>query len=233
MKQILVIGSGRWARHLLKSLALARIPHVNWARRTQSEQELSSLLAASSHVWLAVSDSALPEWRDRLASYEGIKLHSSGALEIEGLHSVHPLMSFPNELYPDSFYSRFAFVSTSKLDRESLIPGLPNPFFKIPASQKTLYHALCVLAGNGGVLLWQKFFADMSSMGIEGEPARLYASRIFENILERPFEALTGPLVRNDQATLKADLAAFENDPYQNVLRSLIQAYAETGKARP
>lgn len=231
MKHVLVIGSGRWARHLQKSLALARVPSSNWARRTHSDDQLATELANATHVWLAISDSALFEWAERLAGFQGLKIHSSGALEIPGLHSVHPFMSFPAELYPDAFYARFAFVSTSSLPREDLLAGLPNPFFKIPAAQKTLYHALCVLAGNGGVLLWQKFFSGMSGLGIESESAKLYAARIFENLLERPSEALTGPLVRRDQITLQKDLAALAGDPYQDVLQSLIQAYAETGKA--
>jgi predicted short-subunit dehydrogenase-like oxidoreductase (DUF2520 family) len=233
MKHFLVIGSGRWARHLLKSLALAGVSHSQWARRTHNSEQLDQELRKATHVWLAVADAALPEWSERTRATIAIKIHSSGALEIPGLHSVHPLMSFPETLYADSFYPRFAFVSTSDLPREELIPGLPNPLFYIPAAKKTYYHALCVLAGNGGVLLWQKFFAEMSALGIDPEPAKLYASRIFENILDRPFEALTGPLVRNDQETLRQDLQSMSGDPFQQVLQAMIHAYAESRKAVP
>ena len=230
MTHFLVIGSGRWAQHLQKSLALARVSYSNWARRLHSEAQLGLELEKSSHVWLAVSDQALQEWADRLRHIKGLLLHSSGALEIKGVHSVHPLGSFSFETYPDNFYRQFAFVTTSDLPRPVLIDQLPNPLFKIPATDKIFYHSLCVLAGNGSVLLWQKFFSEMQKMGLSREVLGFYAQRIFENLLTHPESALTGPLVRNDYVTLQKDLNALENDPYQKVLQSLALAYQESRK---
>ena len=228
MKNYLVIGSGRWAQHLQKSLALAGVSYSNWARKQHSSDDLERELKRSSHVWLAISDQALQEWVQRLEKFPGLILHSSGALEIKGAHSVHPLGSFSFESYPNDFYQSFAFVTTSPLSREELIGKLPNPFFQIPASQKILYHSLCVLAGNGSVLLWQKFFSEMQKLGLSKDVLGFYAERIFSNLRTNPETALTGPLVRNDQETLEKDLSALENDPYQNVLQSLIQAYQES-----
>lgn len=230
MKNYLILGSGRWALHLQKSLALAGISHGSWARKTQTLSDLQEKLTCASHVWLAVSDQALPEWAEKLRSFDGPVLHSSGALEIGGLHCVHPLMSFSNELYSDDFYSRFAFVTTSPLPREDLIASLPNPFFRIEPEQKTFYHAMCVLAGNGSVLLWQKFLHEMRRLGISNEASTLYARRIVENLANDPARALTGPLVRNDQITLQADLHSLAEDPFQGVLAALIEAYARGGK---
>lgn len=233
MFRYLIIGSGRWARHLQKSLALAGVPFENWARKTHSREQLDDALIRCSHVWLALSDQALQEWTPLLRDRARVLIHSSGALEIEGAHSVHPLMSFPPELYPDEFYAKYAFVTTSGLEREDLIPGLPNALVTIPKEKKTFYHALCVLAGNGSVLLWRKFFAEMQTLGIPGAPARLYAERILGNLLERPETALTGPLVRNDRATLAMDLEALDHDPYRGVLAAMIEAYSGYGKERP
>jgi hypothetical protein len=226
MTQFLVIGSGRWALHLQKSLALAGVRHHQWARRLHSEADLFEKLKSSTHVWLAISDSALPEWSQRLKDFRGLLLHSSGALEIPGVHSVHPLMSFAPELYPDDFYDRYAFVTTSPLSREELIPSLKNPFIRIPVEKKAFYHAMCVLAGNGSALLWRKFFSEMRNLGLSEATTRLYAERITRNLLSHPGSALTGPLVRNDKLTLQKDLESMQGDPYQPVLAALIEAYA-------
>lgn len=228
MTDYLVIGSGRWATHLKSTLRLAGCESSQWSRRSNNELELQQGLSRASHVWLAISDSALPEWSVKLRDFKGLKLHSSGVAEIPGLHSVHPLMSFAPQLYPDDFYQRFALVSTSSLERDELIPGLKNPFFKIKSEQKAFYHSLCVLAGNGGVLLWNKFFSEMQRLGLPFEVTQLYASRILENLLLDPERALTGPLVRGDHDTLQKDLAALGGDPFQAVLQSLIHAFQKS-----
>ncbi len=228
MKRYLVIGSGRWATHLQKSLVLAGLPHAQWARKSHSELDLEKKLQTATHVWLAISDQALFEWVRRLADFKGVILHSSGALEIPGAHSVHPLMSFGPELYADSFYSTYAFVTTSQSSKETLIPGLANLFVRITSEQKVFYHALCVLAGNGSVLLWQKFFSEMKNLGIPFVVSSIYTRRILENLLQAPKTALTGPLVRNDQITLNKDLEAIQDDPFGPVLATLIDAYRKS-----
>jgi len=232
MTKILIIGSGRWAHHLEKSLALAGVTHTRWARKTHNEDQLVEQLETASHVWLAISDTSLGEWVPALPElgFRGLILHSSGALEIPGAHSVHPLMSFGPHLYPDDFYPRYAFVTTSSLSHQELIPGLPNPLTHIPLDKKTFYHAMCVLGGNGSVLLWQKFLFEMRQMGISTESSTLYVQRVCENLLTQSSTALTGPLVRQDQITLQKDLEAMTGDPFQTVLAAMIVAYRHQGK---
>ena len=230
MTQYLVIGSGRWATHLQRLLFLSGVSHLSWNRKQHSESDLIDKAARSSHLWLALSDQALPEWTEKLEPLNKTILHSSGALEIDGAHSVHPLMSFRAELYDDDFYSRLAFVTTSPKERGELMPGLKNSLSVIPAEKKAFYHAMCVLAGNGSVLLWQKFFAEMTALGIPTSAAATYADRVHQNLMTDPKTALTGPLVRGDRMTLLKNLAALEGDPYQDVLQALIQSYHQSSR---
>ena len=211
-------------------MTLAGVSHQLWSRQSHPISELGSVVQESTHVWLAISDQALQDWALRLQNSKALLLHSSGALEISGAHSVHPLMTFTHDLYPDDFYRQFAFVTTSTLGREILIPGLANPFFQIKPEHKTFYHALCVLAGNGSVLLWQKFFFEMKKLGLPQAVSGLYAQRIFQNLLDNPALALTGPFVRDDQITLQKDLESLSKDPFQNVFLSMMQAYSLEGK---
>lgn len=225
MTKYLVIGSGRWATHLQRLLTLSGLPFQNWNRREHSYENLTEKANAATHVWLCVSDQAIPEFLERFSGLPALLLHSSGALEFPGAHSVHPLMSFRPEIYDDDFYPRLAFTTVSDLSPEQLIPGLRQSLTRIPADKKTFYHAMCVLAGNGSVLLWQKFFGEMTQLGVPEAAARLYCERILSNMMSDPASALTGPLVRNDRMTLLKDLQALETDPYQSVLQALIQSY--------
>ncbi|MFN7727951.1 MAG: DUF2520 domain-containing protein [Bdellovibrio sp.] len=230
MTQYLVMGSGRWATHLQRLLFLSGVSHLSWNRKQQSDIDLQDKVARCSHVWLAVSDHAVPEWVQKLIPLNKTVLHSSGALEIEGAHSLHPLMSFRPELYDDDFYSRLAFVTTSVKNGQDLMPGLKNSLSVIPSDKKAFYHAMCVLAGNGSVLLWQKFFSEMTSLGIPASAASAYADRIHQNLMTDPQTALTGPLVRGDRMTLLKNLAALEGDSYQDVLQALIQSYHQSSR---
>lgn len=233
MTQYLIIGSGRWATHLKFLLSLGEIPFRTWSRKQQNQQDLKILSSECSHIWFAISDQAIQELSEQDFFNDKIKIHSSGALELEGLHSVHPLMSFSTELYPKEFYGGLNFVTTSELHRDQLIPKITNPLHTIRKEEKAYYHAMCVLAGNGSVLLWQKFIFEMKQMGISHEASLQYCTRIFQNILSNPQTALTGPLVRNDRKTLLEDLRALESDPYQNVLQALIGAYHQSKGALP
>jgi hypothetical protein len=87
-------------------------------------------------------------------------------------------MSFSKEPYPEEFYREIAFCTTSPLDRKRLIPGLSNSLTQISTDKKAYYHALCVLAGNGSVLLWQKFFKEMTALGVPQAAQKLYFERI-------------------------------------------------------
>ena len=90
-----------------------------------------------------------------------------------------------------------------------------------------LYHALCVLAGNGSTLLWQKLFHDFESrLGIPPQVAFPYLQQVAGNLQHGPGHALTGPLDRGDTATVQANLAALDGDPFHAVYTALVRAHA-------
>lgn len=234
----LVVGSGRWAKHLKHLLELSNAPHSSWSRRSPSlhnnttdvDDDFKNLVQEASHIWLAVSDSAIEEiaTKVRHINSAAVIIHSSGALEIPQTESVHPLMTFSHTLYPEDIYINLQLVTTSKIEKEKLIPYLKQNLSYIDLEKKAYYHALCVLAGNGSVLLWQKFFREMKNFGISELVSIAYFKQIAANIESDLENALTGPLVRNDRKTLLMDLDSMNGDPYQAVLQSLIQAFHQT-----
>lgn len=220
-QSLLLIGSGRLARHLSFYLELSKTPFRTWSRDRQSLDELNALLSDASTVALAISDDALGSFIDgSLRSFGGRIVHFSGSWHREGILSAHPLMSFGTELYPGDFYPKIHFSLTGTDSLRDLFPDWANSFSKISAEQKPLYHALCVLGGNFPVLLWNKMESDLKAMGLPEEGIRLYIQRVSDNYLKMGSLALTGPLVRKDETTIQKNLAALAPDPWEKVYRA-------------
>lgn len=220
-----IIGKGRLARHLCHYLHLLGHPFTAWDRSQISPAEVT--LTHCQRVFLAISDDQiLPFITQNPWLEKKICLHGSGSLYTPLAHGIHPLMSFTPALYDLETYRSLPFVLESTSPPLSqLLPELPNPSFSVFPEDKPLYHALCVLCGNGTSLLWNKAMTlGEEKFGIHRQSWLPYLKRICEN-LEHPSSSLTGPLARGDQQTLKRNHAALEGDHYQHVFSALCQAH--------
>lgn len=223
-KPLLLVGNGRLARHFQFYFQKLQIPFVTWQRH--SPISVIEAAANCSRVLLAISDQALPEFATTLQQSGPWPLvHFSGALNVDGCNSAHPLMSFGGELYPEEFYRQIHFVVTGAQDLRELIPNLPNSFSVLEAQDKARYHALCVLGGNFPVLLWHKMETDLRKLGIPQDAIRSYIQRVCANYLNWGEEALTGPLVRGDVTTIEKNLEALKSDPWHDVYQSFREAH--------
>lgn len=218
----LLIGSGLLARHWAHYLTLLGISFTAWNRRDGDIADLPACLRDCTHVLLAISDAAIPEFFARhLREFSGKTIHFSGAHEFPGIVGVHPLMSFGPNLYDLDHYRAIPFIT---VDAEGL-PGFPNKVFHIPAAEKSRYHAVCVIGGNFSVIIWQKFFHEMAKLGIPMDACLPYFEQVNANIAAGPFAALTGPLRRNDLKTMEVNLRALEGDPFRDVYKHFVHAY--------
>lgn len=226
----LIIGSGRVARHLLHYFDLLQLPHSNWDR-SQDPHALQPKLATATHVLLAISDQALPGfYRQHVAGHDAIAVHFSGALHLEGLFSAHPLMTFGPQLYDFEFYKKIHFVisgnASSKTPHlQDVLPGLENPFSLLEPEKKALYHASCVIGGNFVSLLAAHMLSEFEKLQIPPSAAKLYLERVIANTLDNPAQAATGPLVRKDENTVRANLLAIEGTAYHDIYKSFLKAY--------
>ena len=142
-------------------------------------------------------------------------------------HGAHPLMSFSKNLYGFDQYQSIPYILDHDAPAfESLFPGLPNQHVRLHKSSKAKYHALCVLSGNFSCLLWQKLFSCFEKeFNIPSAIAYPYLLQQTQNLLTDPKSALTGPLVRGDNYTIEKNIAALEQDPFQEVYRSFVACY--------
>lgn len=224
----LIVGAGRVARHLARYFDLKDVSFLAWNRKEHSTEDLKALLDKASSVLLLIKDASIAAFRDRhLASFNGVVAHFSGALDVEGIDSFHPLMTFGPSLYELSFYEKIFFAVSSEEAFRTGFPTLPNPTFALNAPDKAFYHALCVMSGNFPQILWQECLSSFDKLGVPQEAVALYLQKNLENFLAAPAQSLTGPLARGDDTTIKKNLDALPSGS-----RALYQAFVDFYKTR-
>jgi len=232
-----IAGGGRLARHFSNYFQLLEIPNTRWTRdgrpssntcaHTDAEQRLRRTIADADRVLLLVSDNAIaPLLKQYPFLHEKQLIHCSGALSFPGVCGAHPLMTFADELYGLETYQSVPFMLEAGYDFQDLLPGLPNPHFAISVEDKARYHALCVMAGNFSQLLW-KGVTDRfeGQFDLPAETLHPYLNQLADNFIAAGGSALTGPLVRNDQATIERNINALDGDPLQDLYRAFVRFY--------
>jgi predicted short-subunit dehydrogenase-like oxidoreductase (DUF2520 family) len=230
--QYLIVGSGRVARHLAEYLRLLQQPFVTWSRKHNGVSDCSSdyrqKAARASHILLCLSDAALAEFAAaHPVSSDKILVHFSGALDLPGVIGAHPLMTFGDELYSLETYKNIPFILTGPWELSQVLPGLPNRWFRLPAEEKSYYHALCVMGGNFTTLLWKEMRDGLRSLGLPAEVTAPYLEQILRNFLTSPDSALTGPLARKDFGTIEKNIKALQEhqDFGEKIYRAFTDVY--------
>lgn len=218
---LLLIGSGRLARHLQHWVTLlpnsSKIKLLTWDRH-QDPHLLKSHLREASYVWLAISDQALAGfYEQRLQGFDVKVVHFSGAFHHPDMFAAHPLMTFSDQLYTDETYSQIQFALTGATDLQQVMPGFTNSFFILKPELKPLYHALCVVAGNFPQMLWSEVEKTVSENQIPFEAFEVYIRQATENFISMKKQALTGPFVRRDKETINKNIQALNGSALQNI----------------
>ncbi len=227
---ILLVGSGRLAQHLKHWNSLLEKPnHLLFWDRSQSFSVLTDYLDKSNLVWLAISDSAIePFFEIHLKHLNKNVVHFSGALQSENIVCAHPLMSFPIALLPSETYSKIFFVTEGAKTLAEILPGFRNQFAMLNAEKKSYYHALCVLAGNFPQLLWNEVANKFQQLDLPAEALDLYIRQITDNYLLHKEKALTGPLIRKDNATIERNIASLSESPnLKNIYLTLAKEFKQ------
>jgi len=225
----LIVGNGRMARHVSFYFGQIGIPHIQWARKTHSEEDLQRFVAKASHVLILISDSAIEIFIKEHSCLQGkILIHFSGSLVTSLAYGLHPLMSFTDDLYSLEAYKKIPFVcDVGVASFSELFPKLTNLSYTLPSELKSRYHALCVMSNNFTTLLWQKFYSELEhTLNIPSIAIHPYLDQTLQNLKNHSTAALTGPLARRDKSTIDMNLKALENDPFQPIYKAFVEAYS-------
>lgn len=205
---VLLVGNGRLAKHLKYWNQLVQNPNqiLVW-NREQPQDLLNNYIQQASSIWLAISDSAILDfYNQHLSSANKTVVHFSGALHDPRLISAHPLMTFANEFFDKSVYEKIHFSLTGTDTLQKALPNFKNSFSLVSAEHKSLYHALCVLAGNFPQLLWNETLKEFRKLNIPDSAVETYIQQVAVNFIQQKEKALTGPLVRKDLKTIESNL---------------------------
>lgn len=223
----LIIGNGRVSRHFQHYFSLLQIPFQSW-NRNEPLDKLYGLFESCSHILLLISDSSIENFiSQHLHKTYLTCIHFSGSLIIDTAFGAHPLMTFNENLYSLDEYQKIPFVIDDDAPPfESLLPGLTHSHRRLAKSLKAKYHALCVLSGNFSCMLWQKLFKSFQQeLNLPEEFAHPYLLRQAQNLIQNSNSALTGPLVRGDQATIQKNLTALNSDNFKEVYEAFVSCY--------
>lgn len=230
----LILGSGKVARHLHHYLNLKNIPHDHWPSARVLSDEFYRLASKASFIWILVSDRAIEalyqEISKKLTKMDFV--HASGGLSIPGVHTLHPLMTFGPELYELAHYEKTPFTVIEEEVRDepqalvSFFEHLPNPKHSISATVRGLYHADCVMLANFPQILWSGVLAQIANQVSEAPEQFIpLLEQSVENFLKYGDQALTGPLVREDQVTIEKHMNVLGRSPLGKLYQAFVQYY--------
>jgi predicted short-subunit dehydrogenase-like oxidoreductase (DUF2520 family) len=186
-------------------------------------------------VFLTVPDDAIQTVATSFSEYDWTNkavVHTSGAhdarllvaLKLRGAKtgSLHPIYPFAHletsirELHG----ATFALEAEDQLLQKwliDLVDAIGGDVIHIPAGMKPLYHSALVLASNYLVTLYSIAERILLDIGADLEIADNVLIKLMKATLQNletvsASQALTGPIVRGDLATMQGHLSALKND---------------------
>jgi predicted short-subunit dehydrogenase-like oxidoreductase (DUF2520 family) len=213
--------------------------HTAW---TTSTGAIPSSISDANTILLAVRDDQIDDaigdlidhgphnHKPRLATGT-VVLHTSGSADPQlvprlserglGGGTFHPLIPFANpERVPDLLRKAWIGIDGDDLARAAsrrLAGHIGSRTLEIPPGGKPLYHAAAVMSSNFPVVLAEIASELFVALGIPERSAQQAVHGLMDaavsNLGEHtPAEALTGPVVRGETATLLRHLAALRGD---------------------
>lgn len=182
-------------------------------------------------------------------------VHCSGALDRSVLAAarqqgaavaaVHPLQALVGpESAPSLRGSFFAIDADDEIrgPLEHLVSDLGGVPFPAPVGDRALYHAAAVLAGNAPLALLVRAASLLERAGIDPAVAGEALAALLEGAAQNarrlgPRAALTGPVVRDDAATVRRHLEVLAGDPqaqrlYRRMASEMLAAVGAVGRER-
>lgn len=216
---------------------------------SKSYKTMKELAAESDILFLTVPDTSIYEVYLQLkdcALTDKILCHCSGALSAEIFkeiasvgaygYSLHPAFAIHNKEHSYKELSKAFFTVEGSPEKmpviEALLRKLGNPYQIIRAEDKCRYHASLVLSSNLVIGLYHIALGLLRGCGFNDLTAAEVLNPLFLNNAENIcnsgcVHALTGPIDRNDIATVQGHLSAIDSEAtrelYQLLSKELIR----------
>lgn len=186
------------------------------------------------HILIAVTEQAIRSVAESLAASISVRvaLHTSGTFDVEVLAplqsggaacgSIHPLQTLSKRNADAAALRGVAFAVSGDEPAvtwaHEIARRAHGEVIPIAKDLKPLYHAAAVLASNYVTALIGASETVLSHAGIAEEDARRILRPLVQTTVENaltdgPAAALTGPIIRGDQNTVRSHLRALTRLP--------------------
>lgn len=216
--------AGVYSRTLQSAEALAVAVRAKAMRQAVEAATMAKI------ILLAVPDRSIAEISQEIAVKGGFRkgqvvFHLSGSQDADCLKAVkkagawigsmHPLQTFAasHDAYKAIAGIYFAIDGDNEAVHvaETLVESIGGKSFFIPPKKRAIYHAAACMASNYLVALVQSAVELFQKAGVDREEAIKAIGPLLQTTLDNiqkhgPFQALTGPIVRGDIATVARHL---------------------------
>ncbi len=249
--EIVIIGSGNVAQHLIKAFkkstktkivqVFSRNPDSikNLMPSSKITDDYDKLKKASVYI-LAVSDHAITEVSSKIPFSNCIVLHTSGSLSISRMDKKNIRGSF----YPVQTFSKTKSINFKKvpicveIEQETMYAvldiiafSISDIVYKITSEQRKALHVSAVFVNNFSNHLFQigKTICDENEVSFDIlKPLIMETANKIMKL--SPKDAQTGPAKRNDSQIINAHLNFLTDENHKDIYKLLTKSIVDNGK---
>ncbi len=251
MLEIVIIGSGNVAQHLIKAFKKSTKIKVVQAF-SRNKETLSHLLPASkiksdfselkevSLYIIAVSDNAVVEVASKIPFTNKVVLHTSGSIAIADLDSKNIRGSF----YPVQTFSKAKNVDFKKIpicieiEQETMYKvldilafSISDIVYKITSEQRKSLHVAAVFVNNFVNHLYQIGNEICMENKVSFEILKPLILETANKVMQlSPMEAQTGPAKRHDSQTINLHLNFLSDENQKEIYKILTKSIIDNGE---
>ena len=250
--RIVIIGSGKVATNLVHSLKSCHDILQIYSRRRSSAKvlaqsegvsaytdELSQLIPDADLYLIAIKDDAVAEVSMFIRQLlpNALLVHTAGSLSIDTISSgprgvFYPMQTFSKQRFVD-FRQVSIFIEASSSSAlyllHSLAESLQAPVYELCSPDRAYLHVAAVFMCN-----FSNHLAALSSQLLQrhGIPFSVMLP-LFDETAKKlhsmsPFDAQTGPAVRNDEHVMKYQCDLLSSEPDGEKLKFLYSALSDS-----
>ena len=191
-----------------------------------NDDQIKEVAKTIGKLGLDISNKSFAHLSGSLDSNELQVLYEQGAK----IFSFHPLQSFSDSHIAIQQLPHTVFTIEGQGEYEAIVKSLlkdyPNEYIKISTENKVLYHIAAVILSNYLVTLYGISEQILKNIGMDQKQVKKLLMTLLDstvnNIRNKGFKSLTGPLERGDLVTIQHHLKNLENDSStQKVYQSL------------
>ncbi|MES2574733.1 MAG: Rossmann-like and DUF2520 domain-containing protein [Bacteroidota bacterium] len=251
MIQVVIIGSGNVAQHLIKAFAKSKKIDVIQVFSRKKEalthlldsdritNDFNNVAEADLYI-IAVSDDAIATVSSQLPFENRLVVHTSGTVSLDALDKknrngiFYPLQTFSKNADVDFSQIPLCLESDNETDFEllkTIAEIVSDKVYTINSEQRKVLHVAAVFVNNFVNHLYQMGNQICHENNVPFDVLKPLIQETANKIMKlSPNEAQTGPAIRNDKQTIASHLDFLQDENQATIYQILTQSIQNNGK---